>query len=308
MERLATTLFFLLLAAASGRACNAPFQEVGDSCYYIETELKLGWSEARAFCQSMGGYELGDLAVFSSCDAFTVFTGYLAFNAPADSAFWVGAHTEFIVNNWRWVDGTVLSTGVPFFAYREGDDNEQDCAAMDSSSFFQLADFACEEQKPFVCQVPKHGHGRDTREAVRPVTLDCPADSVQVGEFCYWFSDIIKTWDEAEYHCRNNFQVNLGELFSPASCEEFTKMAHHLEVAERDKSHWVGAADATGDQEWYWVSGDPVSGGAPFWATNEPDDHYNSNYCGFMSSYRRFYLADERCTSSHYFICKLHTV
>lgn len=164
-----------------------------------------------------------------------------------------------------------------------------------------------------------------------------------MGEFCYWFSDTTKSWDEAEDHCRNNFQANQGELFSPASCDEFTKMAHHLEVAgglfsvyltymsnlstyvfacactnsglsfsrgpaERDKSHWVGAADATGDQEWYWVSGDPVPGGPPFWATNEPDDHYNSNYCGFMSSYRRFYLADERCTSPHYFICKLHTV
>ena len=56
---------------------------MGDSCYYIETELKVGWSEARAFCQSMGGYELGDLAVFSSCDAFTVFTGYLGLNGEA---------------------------------------------------------------------------------------------------------------------------------------------------------------------------------------------------------------------------------
>lgn len=67
----------------------------------------------------------------------------LAFTALPDSTLWVGAHTEFAMNNWRWISGMPLSTGVPFWAYEQGHDNGEDCAAMDSSSYFQLADYDC---------------------------------------------------------------------------------------------------------------------------------------------------------------------
>lgn len=55
--------------------------------------------------------------------------------------------------------------------------------------------------------------------------------AAQVGEFCYWFSSIKKSWSSAEDYCRSHFDSYRGELFSLDSCDEFSKIAHHLEVA-----------------------------------------------------------------------------
>ncbi|KAG0722985.1 Lithostathine-1-beta [Chionoecetes opilio] len=281
------------------------FNEVAGGCYYIEKERTLSWTEAREHCQAMSGDGgPGDLAIFPSCDAFNLFTGHLGFNAPV-STFWIGAHIEFGINNWRWVSGLPLATGVPFWAYRQGHGSNQNCAAMDNTTFYQLSDFPCEEPKNYVCQVPLASKRHATKEQAAP-KLICPHNSIQVGSYCYWFSDTTKTWFEAEDFCRNNFNKNAGELFSPSTCDEFTQMAHHLEVAERDKDHWVGASDVSGYQEWFWVSGYPVPEGTPFWATSEPDDHFSSNYCGLMSQEKRFYMEDESCSRHHYYICKLH--
>lgn len=302
-----TTLLVLLLGAATGWACYPPFVTVGDGCYYIETSRGMSWTNAREFCESLGGDGgvTATLAVFPSCDAFIDFTGYMGFNAPADSTFWIGAHTEFGTSSWRWLTGEPLASGVPFWAYEQGHDSDEDCAAMDSSSYFQLSDFACADERYFVCYLPTDSQRHDTRDDP-PVILDCPKESIQVGDYCYWFSDSLKSWSTSENYCRTHFSSNRGELFSPSSCDEFTKMAHHLEVTERDKSHWVGASDATENQEWAWVSGDMVPGGAPFWATSEPNDHELRYYCGLMGNEKRFYLEDEKCSAAHYFICKLH--
>ncbi|XP_050701671.1 macrophage mannose receptor 1-like [Eriocheir sinensis] len=307
-----TTLLLLLIGAATGLACNAPFQSVAGGCYYVEQNLQLDWAGARTFCHNLGGDGgVAELAVFDSCETFTLLAGYLGFNTYEQSTLWVGAHTEFTVNNWRWVSGMPLASGVPFWAHAQGHDDGEDCAAMDSASFFQLSDFDCSTPMSFVCELPEAKMTRDqeTKDVNNTIpVLSCPIDSVQVGEYCYWFSSNLKTWSNAEDYCRTNFLSNQGELFAPSTCDEFTKVAHHLDVAERDRSHWVGAADSTGDQEWYWVSGTTVPGGAPFWATGEPNDHILSNFCGLMSHKKRFYMEDEGCMNLHYFICKLHSV
>lgn len=82
-------------------------------------------------------------------------------------------------------------------------------------------------------------------------------------------------------------------------------------ATESDRNRWVGASDVSGDQEWFWVNGAPVSGGSPFWATDMPEDHSYSDaheYCGYMSHRMRYYLANQRCSEYEYFICKLNVL
>ncbi|XP_071539264.1 uncharacterized protein [Panulirus ornatus] len=304
-------LLVALVGTTAGEQCYPPYQPQGGMCVYINKDMPLSWQEARDFCASMAGDgATSDLAIFPTCDAFTIFAGYLGFTAPPNSTFWVGAHTEFTVNNWRWLDGEPLATGVPYWAYSEGHDEGEDCAAMDSKSYFQLADFNCDGPRFSICSMPMMPQASVKDDPEYP-QLNCPYDSIQIGEYCYWFSSSRKSWTSAEDYCRTHYSSNMGELFSPSSCDEFTKMANHLEVAERDKSHWVGAADISGHQEWFWVNGDPVPGGPPFWATDFPLNHPASgpnDFCGLMSSTKRFYLVDKKCTDYNYFICKLHIV
>ncbi|XP_076060544.1 uncharacterized protein LOC143036741 isoform X2 [Oratosquilla oratoria] len=45
--------------SASKSSCRSPFYRVGDDCVYVDTSLRLPWSQCRNFCQGFGG----DLAV-----------------------------------------------------------------------------------------------------------------------------------------------------------------------------------------------------------------------------------------------------
>ncbi|XP_071539263.1 uncharacterized protein [Panulirus ornatus] len=306
-----TVLLVALVGAAAGQVCYPPYQVVGDVCIYLNTEIPSTWQEARDLCSSLAGDgATSDLAIFPSCDTFSNFAGYLALTAPPNSTFWVGAHTEFTVNNWRWLDGEPLATGVPYWAYSEGHDDGEDCAAMDGNRRLQVADYDCEEPRFSICSMPLLRQ-HDTTHKSSSHHRECPYGSVEVGDFCYWFSNDRTYWWDAEDYCRTHYSSNMGELFAPSSCDEFTKVAHHMEVAERDKSHWVGASDISGHQEWFWVNGDPVPGGPPFWATDSPSNHLTSgpnDFCALMSNTKRFYLVDGKCNDENYFICKLHYV
>ncbi|XP_071539779.1 macrophage mannose receptor 1-like [Panulirus ornatus] len=302
----------LVVGAVAGQVCYPPYHVVGDVCIYLNTEIPSTWQEARDLCRTLAGDgATSDLAIFPSCDTFSNFAGYLGFSAPPNSTFWVGAHTEFTVNNWRWLDGEPLTTGVPYWAYSEGHDEGEDCAAMDGNRRFQLSDYDCEEPRFSICSMPllrQHDTTRERDHSRRP----CPSDSLQVGDFCYYFSNSVKSWVDAQHFCNSHYPTNMGELFSPSSCDEFTRMAHHLEVAGNDRSHWVGASDVTGKQEWFWVNGIPVPGGPPFWATGFPSgsgDNTSSgpnDYSALMSNSKRYYLVDEASASKNYFICKLN--
>lgn len=70
--------------------------------------------------------------------------------APTDAAsssLWVGAHTLFTPNMWEWVSGEGLQTGVPFWAYAEQYDSNENCAAADGSYYYRLVPSSCDQPK-----------------------------------------------------------------------------------------------------------------------------------------------------------------
>ncbi|XP_066950047.1 uncharacterized protein [Macrobrachium rosenbergii] len=273
-------------------------------CIYISQEA-LSWQEAREHCHSLQVQTApADLIIFQSCDEFIVLAGYLGFNVPPDSSLWVGAHTEFTSNNWRWVNGEPLATGVPFWDHKEGHDKGEDCAAMESNSYFRLADHDCLQPRRFVCSSPPVPAQKPKNNTVK---LSCPEDSIQIVDGCYYFSSSYSDWHYADEHCQSKFHHHQAQLFSPTSCDEFSHVAHHLEVTEDSKDRWVGAIDVTGNHEWYWDTGDLIPGGPPFWATSEPDHRGDRarRQGAFMSVSKRFYLEDGSTENHHNYICKV---
>ncbi|CAL4120903.1 unnamed protein product [Meganyctiphanes norvegica] len=291
-------------------SCPSLWTKIGDMCYHKTDEL-MTHSDAADFCSTLSTtYGAATLATFPRCDDFAKFAAYLGLTAPTEGNYWVGAKTDFL-GNWYWETLETLQLGVPFWAYSEGGDKGEDCAAMDRRFRFQLMDDDCETMKGAACMAPASAT-REYNKTKDFEVLDCPDGTTQVGDHCYYFSYHESNWHEADWDCQDedNHRHWHGELFSPSSCEEFTHMAHHLQ-AENDHDYWVGGIDASGYNEWTWVSGDTLPIGIPYWAYGQPDHSghgYERYECTKMSGDVAHYLDDYKCSWDERYICKVHIV
>ena len=50
-------------------------------------------------------------------------------------------------NGWMWITLQELGTGVPFFAYDEGHDKGEDCAALSANKYYKIMDDNCETRR-----------------------------------------------------------------------------------------------------------------------------------------------------------------
>ncbi|CAL4069416.1 unnamed protein product [Meganyctiphanes norvegica] len=295
--------------------CSDPWVAVWSKCVLVSAD-PMSWWDSHDYCATLSTNQgNGMLASMPDCLDFAELTYYMGFaSASEGGSFWVGAHTEFTANNWKWLTMESLRTGVPFWAYTEGHDEDEDCAAVDSQYYYQLADYNCDELKRAVCMVEQENYSEFKRFERSYEILDCPSESTQVGDHCYHFSSNYesRSWADAENRCQNptNWDHgNPGELFSPSTCEEFSHMAHHLET-HGDIKYWVGAVDVTGYNEWSWVSGDTIPSGAPYWAYGQPNhesDGKPRHHCAFMDAEKRRYLNDNICSSRLRYICEVFT-
>ncbi|KAK7065180.1 hypothetical protein SK128_016822, partial [Halocaridina rubra] len=63
--------------------------------------------------------------------------------------------------------------------------------------------------------------------------------------------------------------------------------------------------------EWFWVNGEAVPGGPPYWASGQPSHNHQNKpreHCATMHNEMRFYLDDNHCTDKFHYICKLQLV
>lgn len=289
--------------------CPEPWVAVGKKCVHMSTE-PMTWWESSDYCSSLTTDQgNGMLASTPDCLDFAELTYYVGYAAMGQGSFWIGAHTEFTSHNWKWLTLEPLTTGVPFWAYSEGHGQNEECAAMESEHYYQLADDDCEALKGAVCMVDQDSTEFKRFERSHEL-LDCPDETMQVGDHCYHFSKSHDYWNMAEKRCQDPASwthQNPGELFSPSSCEEFSHMAHHLET-EGNTKYWVGAVDVTGYNEWSWVSGDLIPSGAPYWASGQPSSSgsgHARSHCAYMDPDKRRYLNDDTCTNRHNYICEV---
>lgn len=96
----------------------------GTNSYYIYPE-KLTWSEAKAYCESVGGH----LATITSKEEQEFIKKYIVESDYSNSRFWIGATDAEKEGTWKWVTGEVFN----YSNWGKGEpDNtsEQDCLAI----------------------------------------------------------------------------------------------------------------------------------------------------------------------------------
>uniref|UniRef100_A0A3B4V0R5 C-type lectin domain-containing protein n=1 Tax=Seriola dumerili TaxID=41447 RepID=A0A3B4V0R5_SERDU len=127
----------------------------------------------------------------------------------------------------------------------------------------------------------------------------CPAGWLSFAGSCYWTTESVKNWQDAEAHCNSE----QGHLASFHSQEELSFL-----TGERQREHskaWVGLNDINVENQFVYTDGSAAD--FLLWGPNQPDNWQNNEDCVHlrgMNHQTPGKLNDDSCTSTKEFICK----
>ncbi|GAA6230334.1 CD209 antigen-like [Lates japonicus] len=90
-----------LNATIQDKKCPTGWQKFQYSCYFTSVGKK-NWPLSREYCQNKGA----DLAIINSKDEMTFINGLYG----SEKEVWIGLTDEGVEGQWKWVDGTPLTT------------------------------------------------------------------------------------------------------------------------------------------------------------------------------------------------------
>ncbi|XP_018017609.1 C-type lectin domain family 10 member A-like isoform X2 [Hyalella azteca] len=131
--------------------CVHPFVLVGTQCVHISTII-YPWHEARNQCGLVGG----DLIVFDDCDQYHKVALYL--NEQEHNAYWIGGSDEAEEGQWRWVDGSPMTMGLPYWAQAvfgevEPDNpGKQNCLELNCAWMYRFSSAWCSDARRVICE------------------------------------------------------------------------------------------------------------------------------------------------------------
>ncbi|CAL4141770.1 unnamed protein product, partial [Meganyctiphanes norvegica] len=130
----------------------------------------------------------------------------------------------------------------------------------------------------------------------------CPAPFKLRGNECFFVSEDktdLLDWDESRQRC-----ISMGsDLAQPQNMVDF--VAYIEESYPESKSTiWLGATDKDVEQEWYWVSGEPVPPAMwKPWPANQPSGDGNCMEVHWWP-HTGFYMNDWHCHNKGHFACE----
>ncbi|XP_018006915.1 C-type mannose receptor 2-like [Hyalella azteca] len=125
--------------------CQHPFVLVGTQCVHIITTGLYTWHEARTHCGLVGG----DLIVLDDCDQYQKVSLYL--DEQGYSHYWIGGSDEAEEGQWRWVDGSPMTMGLPYwgqaYAGTQEPDNpgQQNCLELNCAWMYRFSSAWCSD-------------------------------------------------------------------------------------------------------------------------------------------------------------------
>ena len=120
-----------------------------------------------------------------------------------------------------------------------------------------------------------------TSEKDNKCVLSCPGGWDKKGMHCYLWSNITKTWREAEEYCNQ-----IGGHLAFVKNEEIDKYIRSKVGQIPDKDHdfynhptypWIGGTDQEQEGNWKWSDGSPFN--FTKWGNGQPDDYKKCEDC-----------------------------
>nr|XP_045594464.1 perlucin-like isoform X2 [Procambarus clarkii] len=142
----------------------------------------------------------------------------------------------------------------------------------------------------------------------------CPTLFVPVGEGCYHFSEVTKTWAEARDYCQTLLPDQDADLAVLDNyCDDYMHLITYITSNGLINSYWLGATDQSHENYYIWVDGRVMNLLAPYWAPAEPQSStvYDCIVLhDVMEVTTRLRLMDYNCNNEYLFICQLgvHTL
>lgn len=138
----------------------------------------------------------------------------------------------------------------------------------------------------------------------------CPADFINLGASCYYFSDTLATYDEARALCREmaTEQTGLSNLaVLGVDYEEYRYVGNHV-MMNYGGPLWVGLSDVFAEGDWIWLDGVGLPKVSSMWDCDMPRDSDLYNCATLEMNYStivdRLLLTDQACSNSFGYICE----
>ena len=98
---------------------------------YTVFNLPMTWTEAKAYCESLGGH----LATITSQEEYDIIMGIIHQNEP--HRYWLGANRLSNSTLWEWITGEAFS----FTKWHEGEPNNQGYTDIDVEQYLELTNY-----------------------------------------------------------------------------------------------------------------------------------------------------------------------
>ncbi|XP_018019340.1 C-type mannose receptor 2 [Hyalella azteca] len=133
--------------------CDNPYVLVGTQCVHIIPSV-YHWLDARSQCALIGG----DLITLKDCDQYHRVYLYLDEQSHDPLGYWIGASDEVLEGQWRWIDGSSMSLGLPYWGTNGEGPQEPDnpgvenCLEMSSEWMYRFSSTACNNVRRVICE------------------------------------------------------------------------------------------------------------------------------------------------------------
>nr|XP_057939257.1 CD209 antigen-like protein C [Doryrhamphus excisus] len=136
-----------VLNATKVKTCPSNWKKFETSCYYSSSLAKKTWYLSRNYCQGNGA----DLVIINSKEEMEFVNGLFTNNKEV----WMGLTDEGVEGQWKWVDGTSLTTAYWADSQPNSYNGNQDCAEFwhRSSGKAEWNDEKCSSHRYWVCEM-----------------------------------------------------------------------------------------------------------------------------------------------------------